>query len=775
LSHTRIRLAVLTSLSWVLLTPLLPVFSAPAGTSADFPGRGWDTWDISRPNAMIYMPDGIVVELTIYDPETGKSFGRPFLKDVRHFGAHAPDGSYCFARYEQGALTYEVEFAHRGNSLVAHVRPLTPTKYLLVADISFFFGRTGTAQKQGDGLVASGKSGKFYASSPNAGKIQEGLTNDHDLVWDLTGDRWVTVMSQPASGISEAECRSELDSARKAYERDRVQSDGFLANGAEAASDVAAWNVVWSPSHDLPVTTVAREFPAGSGIGWGGYIQGGWDAVFQSIVADLQSPAMAEASIRGLMSDQAKRGFLGGGTPWGAGEDHSQPSVAAYAVLKFYKQHGNKKILADAFPVLYRWHEWWFTARDGNKDGLLEWGSDPVSDPKQLEYYQKVADVLTDYMKRVGLQVPQIKTSDVMDNLSAAGMESGLDNSQMWDGVTFNKQTHTMEQDDVGLNCFYALDAWSLGEIAHVLGRSTEEHKLRQEFAGMRDRINTSLWSDKDGMYFNKRWDGSFNRRISPTNFYPMLIGIAGPEMTERMVKQYLLNPEKFWGEYVVPTTPRDDPAFRDNGYWRGRIWAPTNYLVYEGLKRSGQYEIAGEVAQKSVALFLKEYQAKGHMHENYNTNTAAGDDVPSSTSYYGWAGLLPLMMVEELIDVEPWSTGLRLGTLSTVATSVRNVQVMNDLYDVAVGPGLSVSRNGQKLVQSNNPVILRDVVWGKDHIRFDVTAKNATELRLYGFHQNEQIESQLPSRKTLTAVDGSLTINVNPETKSVDLRFKNR
>jgi glycogen debranching enzyme len=357
-----------------------------------------------------------------------------------------------------------------------------------------------------------------------------------------------------------------------------------------------------------------------------------------------------------------------------------------------------------------------------------------------------------------------------MDNPTAAGYESGLDNSQMWDGVPFNKQTHTQEQDDVGLNSIYALDAWSLARIARVLGRTSEAENLNQDFEQMKTRVNDLLWSEDDGIYLNKHWDGTFNRRISPTNFCPLLAGIASPARARRMVEQYLLNPQKFWGEYVIPVTPRDDPAFGDNNYWRGRIWAPTNYLVYEGLKRAGLDEVAAQVAEKSTILFLKEYQVKGHAHENYNGTTGAGDDVPSSATYYGWAGLLPLMMVEELIDVEPWNSGLRFGSLSERTASVRNVRIMNDSYDVYLGPGLRVLRNGKMLLKSEQPLILRNLVWQKDRVYFDVDAKASTQLTLYGFRAGEKIRSLAPREEVLTPSAGRVMITVQPLSKTVDL-----
>ena len=740
--------------------------------AAAFSSSGWNTWDIERPNAMVYMPDGIVLDLSIYDSRTGQPLGRVFLNDVLHFGAHAPDGSYSFARYKQAGATYEIEFATRGNRVVAHVHPLTKGDYSLVAEISFAFGRQGTVQKQPSGIVVTGKNSQFYVSSPNSLVIQPNVSNDHRFVWDLTGDRWVSLSAKSEPGASEADCRAQIDEIRDSYDRARVRSGGILADAAQATVDAAAWNIVWNSRDNLPVATVAREFPAGSGDTWGGFIQGGWDPVFQALQADLQSEPMAEASITGLLADTTSNGFVpNAATGWGSTENRSEPPVAAYAALKLYQEHGDRQFLEKVFPKLYRWHQWWPTARNGNHDGLLGWGSNPVDTPSFIDFTNKeIAGLMIGY-KRLGFTPPDIKPSDLSDNLAMAGDESGLDNSPMWDGVKFNKQTHTMEQEDVGLNSEWALDAWSLAEIAHILGRSADEQKLRTDYREMSARVNQLMWSEADGMYFNRSWDGSFNRRISPTNFYPLLAGIASPERATRMVQQYLLNPKKFWGEYVIPATPRDDPAFKEQEYWRGRIWGPTNYLVYEGLKRSGLDDAAAELAAKSTTLFLKEWQANGHIHENYNAITGIGDDrVGSSVKYYAWGGVLPLTMIRELIDVEPWNSGLRLGSLGGQTASISNIHIGKHVYDVSVGPGLQVVRDGQKLLESDYPVVLRNVVWEKTQVRFNVTAKSKSQLVIYGFRENEKIRSISPAKESFLARDGKVAITVGPETKTVDL-----
>lgn len=65
------------------------------------------------------------------------------------------------------------------------------------------------------------------------------------------------------------------------------------------------------------------------------------------------------------------------------------------------------------------------------------------------------------------------------------------------------------------------------------------------------------------------------------------------------MVDDHLLDPQEFYGDYRLPSISRDDPAFADNSYWRGRIWAPMNFLVYCGLKNYDLPDAAALVAEK--------------------------------------------------------------------------------------------------------------------------------------------------------------------------------
>jgi neutral trehalase len=223
-------------------------------------------------------------------------------------------------------------------------------------------------------------------------------------------------------------------------------------------------------------------------------------------------------------------------------------------------------------------------------------------------------------------------------------LESGLDNSPMYDNVPFDTLSHQQKQNDVGLNSLYVMDCRILAKIAAELGQKKDVKELYEREKKYAKNMQT-LWDGESSFYYNKRTDTKeFNRRTSPTNFYPLLAGVPTDEQAEAMLEKHLLNPDEFWGEWVIPATPRNDSAFNDNTYWRGRIWAPLNFLVYTGLRNYNTpkiNDIRKQFALKSRALLLKSWNVDGYVFENYNAVTGAGDDKQNSDKFYHWGALL--------------------------------------------------------------------------------------------------------------------------------------
>lgn len=140
----------------------------------------------------------------------------------------------------------------------------------------------------------------------------------------------------------------------------------------------------------------------------------------------------------------------------------------------------------------------------------------------------------------------------------------------------------------------------------------------------------------------------AFSCVSSATNFYVLLAGAATPEQAKRIVEEHLLNENEFWGEWVIPMTPRNEPGYQEQNYWRGRIWGPTNFLVYLGLRNYPDESVRKAFIDKSVRLMLKGWNEKGYIFENWNAITGEGDDVSNCDYFYHWGALLGFMALVE-------------------------------------------------------------------------------------------------------------------------------
>jgi hypothetical protein len=371
--------------------------------------------------------------------------------------------------------------------------------------------------------------------------------------------------------------------------------------------------------------------------------------------------------------------------------------------------NGQRDFLARVFPALERWHAWWSAdqrgrpRRDGNGNGLSEWGSDAAE-----------------------LRESPAPWENGSTGLRRAGWESGQDDLPNWDDAGWNDDTGTMELDAVDLNSYLALDAECLGLIAAELGDETGARAYRERAQVLRDAMNALLWDEARGLYLDRHWDGRRSPRVAAANFLPLVAGIPDAERARRMLDT-LLDPERFWGRFVVPTISRDDPAFPDQQYWRGTIWPPTNYLIYQGLRRYRFDAAAGELAARSVELFLDTWRRYGLCRENYDSRTGEG----GGHRYQSWGPLFALTGLEEFADVTPWD-GLRLGSLvAEGTTALRRLPLAGRRWDVRLGPdGLSVRVDGAHLLTSDAPIVARHVSLERKAMTAEITTTRSTALR---------------------------------------------
>ena len=585
----------------------------------------------------VLLPEGLAVRVGVKHQDTVGSdsflptalIGRQGKDDERVIpGPHSYDGSYTDLKLLWRGHQIRIQSAHDAADMVLLVTPLSSSGNAhlppeIVFSVGMLWNRPGTVAKEGDRLEARlpGRTVSLYMSGKDTGDVSVPISGSY-ISADLT---------QPL-GLSSgklrtvAEIQEIIERASRAYQQS-VAGFGERASIADAIQTVIGWDTIYEPHGRRVISPVSRIWS----VGWGGYVLFDWDTFFAATLAAVGDRDLAYANAIEICREATPQGFIpnyarGGG--WKS-EDRSEPPVGAITLLGLYEKFHDRWPLADTFPALLTWNRWWAATHD--RQGYLVWASNGENQPANLDDSSR-------------------------GTRQGAILESGLDNSPMYDDTSYDEKTHQLVFADVGLMGMYIADCDALAKIADVLGKTPEAKELRDRAAKYRASLAT-LWDQSTGIFLNKDLrNGQFSDRLSPTNFYPMLAQAATPEQAQRMVKEHLLNTQEFWGQWVIPSIARNDPAFKDQDYWRGRIWGPMNYLVYLGLRNYHQPDIdraRRELSQKSLDLFLSDWRTNGHVHENYNGATGSGDDVSNSDRFYHWGALLGLIDLEEMSPTE--------------------------------------------------------------------------------------------------------------------------
>ena len=306
--------------------------------------------------------------------------------------------------------------------------------------------------------------------------------------------------------------------------------------------------------------------------------------------------------------------------------DRSQPPVGSRMLLETYRRFREKWIVEEMYPHLLRWNTWFRDNRSA-ESGALCWGSNPIpvlyGNCWEYEHHG-------------------------VNGAHGAALESGLDNSPMYDDIPFDREKHILKLEDVGLTGLFIMDCKALIELAKEIGRDEDVPELEARLARAEAGLE-GLWDEENGFYYNRRTDtGEFSRRISPCNFYALFSDSVPSERARRIADEHYYNPEEFYGDWMLPSIARSDPAFRDQDYWRGRVWAPLNFLVYLALLNTDLDDVRRDLAKKSTTIFMKEWTEHRHVHESYNSITGEGCDAQNSDKFYHWGALLSVVALAE-------------------------------------------------------------------------------------------------------------------------------
>jgi hypothetical protein len=649
---------------------------------------------------------------------------------------------------------------------------------------------------EGYGVEPEGKFVPFtFRSDPAPFLVRANITFHAEIVLNLEPHSPTRFVAGVGTLPSLDSVASTLAAAEKRYTASRISAQGDWGDFLGPIADNVNNSRLYSSDNQRIADAIGRGWWMGKNPDLFPYFV--WDSLFDSLLASLEDPVNGRNTVRATLSFQTPDGRVPSFSHWFAEGDtydtlhRSMPPVGALVVWKMQERHPDDAFLAEVYPHLVQWHEWWMTARDGNHDGLLEWGS-------EQHFWQ------------------------------GAQYETGWD-----DNVAFQNTMlvgNTMNADAVDLSSMWSMDAEYLARIATALGKSADAQKFHAEQVAMNQRINDRLWNPDLGIYCSRYWQipeiesaatdpakifkngfdvrfyadsglshevaqhndarldyswgeaspaekvpatgwsakisatlaasesgtyrlkiggGEYIRmsvdgkpvenwmtdneeqhvldlklevgksypivleyfpkssgkqelhlnvyrltpgkpgsdwitRLTPMNFYPLTAGAADPARAEKTLA-WMYREDKFWLPWLLPTVAKDDPAWPEQEYWHGHIWAPANYIIWQGMKKYADNAHQAEYARRCVALYMRNWNEKRLNCETYKSTDGTCDDEP----HYSWGALLDLIGMESLADVTPdFRPAPKTDSTLKEDITLRNVPYGNKLFRIEAHAG---------------------------------------------------------------------------------------
>ncbi len=675
----------------------------------------FNTWSSSSPASMVFLPAQFIISIGAYSTSTGTYNQFPFSEKVKLF-EHHKDGSYCRLQVEHGGTILEIEYFKQNDWTVrCKISTVKNGEWGLrfIPVLNLGFEGDGKVQRENNQALFSYRSYKicaYFKDSPIRSCLAEDIAYMGSEIekkgyyapfLDSENSKYCSAMfnleETPVIEFSVAVRNSaeeayscakaalalsgeELNKIRDVLNKSITQK-GKFGECAEALRDVMAWNAIADKNNGRTVTSATRFWIDKKFGGWflwfsdtlyHGLINawaGDWVMAQNNIYAALDN-AVPAGNFAGLMAEY---------TEW---VDRSQPPVAGYIALKYYQLTHDIGLVSKVFDTIYDAHLWWFSNRDGNNNGVLEFGSSPCGE------------------------------GHFKGTKMAAKDEAAMDNSPMFDTADFIKETNTINMEDVGLNSLLALEGESLAILARILGRhelSTEIDKHTQKF---KERIDEQLWDESRKIYANRHWENGFVCP-SPTSFYPLIAGIPSKDKADSLI-EHIFDKEEFWTEVPFPSIWAKDESVHDDVYWRGRAWPPLNYFTYLGLRRNGYDDEAYILAEKSVETFHSSWNEKRACYENYNAFTGDGNSVDTDP-FYGWGALIPLMWLNEFIDTD-MDGNIEFGSLKNTEMVIDGLKTFLGTTNLKCGEITTLTCDGLEIFSTSARGRLKKFMYEKNY-----------------------------------------------------------
>ena len=479
---------------------------------------GWGTWYNKNMLSHVLLPHSFAInvqlvsgsdvlkELTVFETDS-----RPVVRPVAH--------SYEGSQYTEisvmnfgGVENITVKSTLDGDNLLLLVEATGSDQDLLVQLVPTMYW-----ERVGD-IEMDPCSGQIHGAFPGLSDVSIFST---DKPTDVNSESLIANFSCSNGSIGfssgklydKATIASAIAKAAELHASRRAKY-GRLEEVYNAMQTVVAWNTIYDP-HEGIIIPVSRSWDFGAG-----YVLFDWDNYFVSCMAATDNCDLAHSSVIQITKAKTVNGFIpnfSSGTR--KTRDRTEPPVGARVTWEIYQKCNEAWLIELLYGDLMDWNTWFVENRCLLPHGMICLGSDPTP-----------------------------VRSGPENSLQVAELESGLDNSPMYDSppVEYNNVSYHMLMYDVGMTSLFLMECQMLMKMAKLLNYTDDVQLLQDRYDGMACKVRDLLWNSDTGLYINRiSTDDTFNFRLSPTLFYPMLAGLPSREQVTTMIK-HMTNSSEF-------------------------------------------------------------------------------------------------------------------------------------------------------------------------------------------------------------------------------------
>jgi alpha,alpha-trehalase len=363
----------------------------------------------------------------------------------------------------------------------------------------------------------------------------------------------------------------------------------------------------------------------------------------------------------------------------------SQPPFFA-AMVRLVAQREGQVLYAKYLPQLTREYGYWMQGREKLKPGTAHRRVVRLASGEVLNRYWDDRAVPRDEAYREDIDTARVSRRDpaeVYRNLRAAA-ESGWDFSSRWlaDGRTL-ATIRTVDLLPVDLNSLmYELEV-ALSRAFAAAGADIAARRFRAIADERARAIRRIFWNERRRMFTDYLWkERRLSDAVTAAGVFPLYFDIATRDDSAQVantIRLKLLRPEG-----VVPT-----PIVSGQQWDAPNGWPPLQWIAVQGLRRSGEGELATAIARGWIRENVAGFRNSGKLVEKYDVtgnDAARGGEYPTQDGF-GWTN----GVLRALLGIYPHSDACSAHARADSTRSPREPRLESQAPDVPAGTSLAL------------------------------------------------------------------------------------